>query len=1421
MATKATYDNSVAVVGGSTTITVAAGATMLLVWVVNTNDRTFNASVTAGGQAMTYIADKPNSNPGFAGNISCFYLINPPTGSVSVVVTGSVNYVAAVSYLGTQTVAPTNFTTYFDYGNFTHDVTLTVDNAHQDSAVAWFWIAYTAGGGSPVLSNHTGSTTNRVSSASSTTMYELDTEEGIAAGGSSTDHYQVLNLSSLGAFGVELLSEDVNVSDTTVISENVSATLNPKKINVSDTTVVTDAPGIVRPWQVNKNDTTNMSESVTIITAFPTFSDLLVSLITSGYKWLTSTLLTAQQSQTVRPYFSAQIIDDTIKPTGVSFNPLTPTAHGMAAPMPDDNIVAAGFGADNKIHFYKDRNLSDGTWGTDITLNSGTSFIPTFANTQVAIAVSDYINGNYHIDVAYFDNFNGSLGTQLVVQLHRSDDGGRTWTQTTITPGNMPQANYNVASPPNLYLCLMKPRLVGGAVQSTFVYQHPNGGSVGSGYTTYDIQYYKYSTIVGNSGLTAWGSNVDSGDWTIHSFDSYYYNGIDYLIFSGFRNVIDTPNFASTNQNANYALWLTAIVQRSANVGTNLDLWVPPVPILAADSATIANQNQFTYPRAIAQNGSVDVVIRAITVDSISQSGQGSTSGTVTTHENYQLLRSQDGTNFTYPQIIVDINGNEILEPTANSRLQSFVKQDNYYYLCGGDQVYQFIHNNTVADVSADVIGYTISEAAGQPSAINLSIANQNNQWVGQAPTNPGAAAIAGNSKIALWQGYYNSAGNPEAVPRNVYFIDDIQQQVSGKQNDLLITGRDWFKKLMTLITRYSLQWVGPFLYSDVFDGTTLNNWNQQAGVWNEDSNQLVATDNFSGQTVVTFAQSAQVPYGSTMAVSASKPTGGNLYIYAFYIDDSHFLRLNITDIGNPNFTWTVELGSDGNVVTALDTGNLTWSGSGNLNFFVRQYNYYTWNFMFTDHAATFVGNPINAWVDLRLIKNSTSGEFNLRDTYFLTNANFQKPFAVGLGGNVVSNAFSFFQYVQYGAIANIMSVTQALAAKAGVLNTVSQHMFDETLINPQYSGQFSVSNHRLNLPFSGQAMNTNSNFQMSNGEILFNAKVIPTNTGTGNEFGFSFIFRANSSTPTACYRFRIEQYIDGTGFSQCRFERLYSGQTYIFPNSSNDDQTVIPVPQFGSLNIDLTQYHQYKITMVDGWLFAYVDGIMVAAWNDMNTTASYLTSGSWGFLSNNGNSKVVIKNIYSPIFWKPVQTFSLNPGDDIQNAILSLVQSIRGWVFSDLLGRMKMLLLSSTDASNYTYNTQLWAQNVDDSDKEYISQVTVYGTGVMATARNTDLMAGVAVREAVIVDYTITTQSDAQVRANNELINSNQYLNQFEPTQVINVGAEIFDAITVTNTGNNTSGVNSPTRVYAQNFTDGGGGNSGDYSIRIQTGNL
>jgi hypothetical protein len=1227
----------------------------------------------------------------------------------------------------------------------------------------------------------------------------------------------------------------IAISDSTTMSDSVNLEIIDQGTKVSDTTVVTDAVKLLRiDYSIVKSETTVVTDSVQMQDLnIVNGTDLLVSLVVSGYKWLTQTLYNAQQQFTTRPWFTAKIIDDSIDPTGIVETSVAPYSWGSAAPTPDGNIVAAGFGVGTSpynINFYKGRNLAGG-WGSTYNFDSGNQLFPSNGQTnQVQIAVSDYYKGSYRIDVAYLTNFTGSLGSYLILQLWSSNDGGVTWSNTPITLTDLP---YN-SLPANLYIALMKPRLINGVMTSGYIYLSPTGNTLASGYPAYNLKY----SINPSGTITTWAGVVNSQDWTIHSFDSFYLNGIDYVVFSGFRNIVDNPTPKATNQNPNYELWITGIRRRATNA-VAAQVWLPPTPIFPANANTPNNQNQYTFPKATVQNGFVDIVFQSITTSSISITAAANNSVTVGTTQQTMHTRSQDGLNFSYPDILVDSNGNYILPSNINNQLQSFVLQDSFYYLCGGNQIYQFIQNNVVADISADVIGYTITETAGQANSISLQIANQNNKWFGGIPTEPGASAITGNSKIVVQQGFYNSAGVPEVAPRSIFFLDDSQASVTGTNNDLTIVGRDWFKKLLVLTTRFALQWIGPFFYSDVFDGSTLSNWNQVSGTWSESNNQLVplaTTGSVDSIALLTGIQ--QITYGSIMVVNIGPvgthdQAGGSIYIA--YWDATHWIRIDIAyEIGGGQVMWQFVV-NDGTGPFGIANGTLPITAanwvSGNCGFVVRQYDYYKINIYWSNLVTSVVSNPLTMWYSCRLI----SGEVDLTSLFFSIPV-FQNPWSVGLGTTpgiqggttVTSIPFSYFRYTQLGKNNNILSISEAIATEAGIFtkfnsppvipNTtqsiIAEQQFTELMFNPNFSGNFSILNRTLIVPSGLACLNVDSDKQIGNGQIVFWAKV--TMSQAASKCGFTFTFRGTGQVE--CYTFRVNQYSPGTGFSGCRFGRIHgSTQTAVWPNSPDDDNTIIN-PTYGSLGIDITQYHKYEIIMSDGWMYAFIDDAMVAAWNDNNTDTPILTTGYWGFISD-ANSTLYVQNITSPQFWKTVPAFSLNPGDDAENAVLQLVQQVRGWTFSDLLGRMKYIQLLTTDQPNFTYDNQIVAQATDNSDKEYISQVTVYGTGVMATAVNTSLMAGTPVRDAVIVDYTITTQNDAQIRANLELLNFNQYINQNEPTQVINPGSELFDVITVINTGNNTSGVDAPSRIYSQTFTQGGGTTTSDYSIQISTG--
>jgi hypothetical protein len=154
------------------------------------------------------------------------------------------------------------------------------------------------------------------------------------------------------------------------------------------------------------------------------------------------------------------------------------------------------------------------------------------------------------------------------------------------------------------------------------------------------------------------------------------------------------------------------------------------------------------------------------------------------------------------------------------------------------------------------------------------------------------------------------------------------------------------------------------------------------------------------------------------------------------------------------------------------------------------------------------------------------------------------------------------------------------------------------------------------------------------------------------------------------------------------------------------------------------------------------------------------------------------------------------------------------------LFGRFHGTIFESTDPSTYTYENQLYSQKTDFSDKEYVNQITVIGTNVSAIAKDSSSIGKNAlIRDMVIVDYTITTLGDAQNRAQNELNDANKFNLQADPAQILNVGSETMDAVTVINTGPNSSAFDNKVRIYNQTIDLDG--QSSKYELQIGTGNI
>jgi hypothetical protein len=180
------------------------------------------------------------------------------------------------------------------------------------------------------------------------------------------------------------------------------------------------------------------------------------------------------------------------------------------------------------------------------------------------------------------------------------------------------------------------------------------------------------------------------------------------------------------------------------------------------------------------------------------------------------------------------------------------------------------------------------------------------------------------------------------------------------------------------------------------------------------------------------------------------------------------------------------------------------------------------------------------------------------------------------------------------------------------------------------------------------------------------------------------------------------------------------------------------------------------------------------------------------------------------------VSSASINPGDDLENPLHSVLDSARLFMYSDMFGRMKLVEFES-DSSNYTYDNSIFSLSTDRSDKEYSNRVTVFGSGVMAIATDeATISSTTSIRDEVIIDYKIKTYQDALSRAEYELDKNFRYDVQSDPTVIMNVGSELFDVVTVLNTDSN---VLQNVRIYNQTFSVDW--NSKTYRLQIGTGSV
>lgn len=1109
------------------------------------------------------------------------------------------------------------------------------------------------------------------------------------------------------------------------------------------------------------------------------YKELQCSVVTSDYKWMSKTLVTAQQQPAVRPFYSCKVVDDSVTGTNNIQNPGQPL-QGSACTGPDGLMYAVGLDAVADIRIWAG-------FPTGLSSSGGTILPDTIhdrdTKNHYSIQASDWIAGTFKLDVYAFGNWDNNSGSGYLSILHwYSMDKGVTWfTTQTVNNSIIPFAQVG-----NIWIAAGQAfQNDAGNILSTVFYITPSA-YIGA----FNISYQQYLGVSGTYEVARlWPrENVNTEDWILHSLDVEYIDGSFYISFAGYHTFLEAVN--QNPATLNYNIYITKIVFYSNDIDTGSltkAIWSSPAEIMSALSTSQINLNSFTLPSLYCDGSVLWVLFKGSIVQSIIND-KGSTNVSVTT--NYFLAKSTDFKNFTYasPVVFLDVLFND-------SVYYSFFSESGSYWLAGGGQYGEFQIHNYLADVSDDIITYEAMDTQVNPSTLNISIGNQNGQWRGASPTKSGYQAIANNKKVALFQGYYNAAGQAEYIPKNIYYIDDIQQQITTNRNDFSLLGRDFYKALKVLKTKFAFNFTGIKRYTDLFDGTTLPNYQLLSGTWAETANSLYQSSS-SGDTVAVFNLYTQTQANMIFAVNVQlmNPTavaGSPIYIYAMYIDANNWLRLKIdTNPGAPDYTATPQRNVNGAIGSYSGVDFNTFSGTWLFPFLITIHSYYVYNI--------YVGTDIGNGETVQAFNSATVLLLNL-DTYSLWTS--PGTFAFGSLNRVAT--FKNFRHIGYDSSLNITELLQTIATKAGItdykLPTLFEDYFFDTSI---YNGTFTAPNRVMTLGASAVVMKTD--IQVTDTQLEFEARVNPT---SGSGFNFDFIFRntGTSNQDENCH-FNFKQHDTATIATTITLNNTHLGVI---------DTMGYPVTAF---NFDFKQYHKFKITCIAGWILLTIDDVAVYSWLDNNVTSTP-TSGYVG-LRTAASSKLEVKYIISNDLYTQIETFSINPGDDLENSIETLLATIRVYFFSDLLGRLKVLRLNSTDPSTYTYQNQILTQNVDNSDKEYINEVTVVGTGVQATAQDiVSINANSIVRNEVIVDYKITVYADALARAQLELVNYNKFNNQYTPKNMLNVGSELYDVVDVVNTGDNSSNVNQTVRIYSQDNQVGGAKFA--FHQSVQTGTL
>lgn len=1076
---------------------------------------------------------------------------------------------------------------------------------------------------------------------------------------------------------------------------------------------------------------------------------------------------------------------------------------------------------------------SNGSWSwasSDITGSIGVQNNAGFISLTAGKPIYDSITGNTSACVFCVDGSDGTANPSIVYVNYIAN--GVFNAQSWYSWGNIP----NYANSSEWYIHSLDSQYINGTYYVVF-----------SGYHT---------TLESTNSFNQVQPSLSSS--TITQSDFFGNFGI-YIM-----EVQQITNFGSTNSTGVIFTEPREVLSFNSSSNTNLNqalypglfydgeyLWLTfradVVQTVSSDLTATTTTNYYICKSKDFWNFDYPTIINDTAGNSIVSPGTTSTNGVC----RYSLVGSQNGFYYLWGDgALWQFIQNNVIADVSNDILSIQIQDQS-----GG----------------ASSINLTINNANGKWGGTSPSGNNYSAIWKNGIPNV--------NSKIYLRIGYYTTAGS-ETIPKSIYYITDITQKVGANANDLVIVGQDFNHLLSITKTAFSYTFTGPDLYYDGFNNNTLANWNSQSGLWQQVSNLTFGSYSYNayapyttykttagselyelnGNTFTILNGYAVTKTKATLSVIAYLPassvSGAKVSIYPWYVDSNNYIEI-LLEAASSITTLYINQAINGSVTT-INQSSLT-------SFTISSADWYPIYITLYDFAA---------YIDVMIGQNggvgNEVGNFTFSEAYYSGTLQQVNPYssingkyptiALGTSGDIgsVSSkpspglvAFANFKFVQYDYSQTIEQLTKKLATKAHIFDYVSENDYVQDLYDiTQWtsSGAFSLLNRQINL--GGQAFALQNTTQYGNGRMEFDAKLDTTAT---DDFGFDIILRSTSSSDLSnCFKLRIMNAKDNNGnvfIKASLLESVVTSMSYtdqvlfssvipdiLNPSSSN----TTPYTGNNNLYIDLSNWNHFSVDFNKGWYVLYVNEVMVFAWYDNNNTLTQLgdtqfISGYFGFSTVNAgaetdpaftdNETLYVKNIYFPTFWHQNPAFTLNPGDDITSAIQQNLQTQFGWFFSDLGGNFKIINLKSTDPVTYNYgdsatNYLLYGTSIDSSNKEYYNQVLVVGDGVSAIATdNTSVGSNGILREEVIVDYTITTETAAQSRANQELTNIKKYGAQPAPTLQINPGSEIFDVVNVIDKSTtNTTALDGNYRNYTQSFNID---NQSHYSITLGLGDV